>query len=221
MSQTQVVTNPAIEPERGVAGRVATAERETHAEPATAEREHRAGRGPAETGIVYRLRRADATDAVGLAAMLTDLSPQSAYRRFMGGRRVPLPRVLTQLVQAADDRGAWLGLAGDVVVAHGCWAFEPHSTGYPADELPVAELGVVVADDWQDRGLGTRLLSLVTGDAIRAGAGSVRLNILAENRRLVARVARDWPGTIPQRDGVLLTYTIPVVGFIAGGTSTG
>lgn len=152
-----------------------------------------------------RLRPAGAEDHAKLAAMLAGLSSDSRYRRFVGGAGVPHAGLLKTLVRAGDDGAAWLAVAGDEVVAHAGWAIEP---GAPDR---VAELAVVTTDAWQGRGLGTRLLAVVAADAARAGATALRLYVLADNRRLVARIGREWPDTKPRRDGTLLVYTVPAV----------
>lgn len=141
--------------------------------------------------------------------MLSDLSAQSYYQRFLtGGGELPA-RLRAQLVHATAERGAWLAVADDVagetVIGHACWVFEQ---GAPTAR-PVAELAAVVADFWQGRGLGSRLLAAVARDAIDAGAAAVHLYLLADNRRLLARIGREWPDVRPRRDGPLVVYRVP------------
>jgi GNAT superfamily N-acetyltransferase len=154
------------------------------------------------------LRRAHPGDEAGLAAMLAGLSAQTFYQRFLSGGELSA-RLRAQLFHAPAERGAWLavadGVAGETVVGHACWVFEP---GVPADR-PVAELAAVVADGWQGRGLGSRLLAAVARDATGAGAAAVHMYLLAENRRLLARIGREWPGVRPRRDGPLVVYRVP------------
>jgi len=141
--------------------------------------------------------------------MLAGLSPQSFYQRFLSGGGELSARLRAQLVHATGERGAWLAVAGHVsgetVVGHACWVFEP---GTAADR-PVAELAAVVADGWQGRGLGGRLLAAVARDATDAGAAAVQMYLLADNRRLLARIGREWPDVRPQRDGTLVVYRVP------------
>jgi GNAT superfamily N-acetyltransferase len=155
------------------------------------------------------LRPARPGDEAGLAAMLADLSPQSFYQRFLSGGGELSARLRAQLVHATTERGAWLAVADDVsgesVVGHACWVFEPRT---PADR-PVAELAAVVADGWQGRGLGARLLAAVARDATDAGAAAVQMYLLANNRRLLARIGREWPDVRPRRDGTLVVYRVP------------
>ena len=141
--------------------------------------------------------------------MLAGLSAQSFYQRFLSGGGELSARLRAQLVHTTAERGAWLAVADDVagetVVGHACWVFEP---GTPADR-PVAELAAVVADAWQGRGLGRRLLAAVARDATEAGAATVHIYLLADNRRLLARIGREWPDVRPRRDGPLVVYTVP------------
>jgi GNAT superfamily N-acetyltransferase len=173
------------------------------------------------------LRPACPGDEAGLAAMLAGLSPQSFYQRFLSGGGELSARLRAQLVHATAERGAWLAVAGDVsgdvsghvsgesVVGHACWVFEP---GTPADR-PVAELAAVVADGWQGRGLGARLLAAVARDATDAGADAVQMYLLANNRRLLARIGREWPDVRPRRDGTLVVYQVPAEAVVPWPTS--
>jgi GNAT superfamily N-acetyltransferase len=140
--------------------------------------------------------------------MLAGLSAQSFYQRFLSGGELSV-RLCAQLVHTTAERGAWLAVAGDAagetVVGHACWVFEPRT---PPDR-PVAELAAVVADGWQGRGLGGRLLAAVARDAADAGATAVHMYLLAENRRLLARIGREWPDVRPRRDGPLVVYRVP------------
>jgi GNAT superfamily N-acetyltransferase len=163
---------------------------------------------PTSPAGVLRLRPAAEGDHAGLTTMLVGLSPDSAYHRFLGGVGTPPRGMVKALVRSGVDGAAWLALAGDVVVAHASWAFEPGT------RAEIAELAAVTADAWQGRGLGRRLLAAAATDAVRAGATALRLYVLAGNRRLLARIGREWPDITPQRDGTLVIYTISAAAFL-------
>ncbi|WP_374250537.1 GNAT family N-acetyltransferase [Micromonospora sp. R77] len=73
-----------------------------------------------------------------------------------------------------------------------------------------AEAALLVRDDWQRRGLGTALLRRLVGHAERAGYAALLLHVQAQNTpmlRTVARLGRPMPS---ERDGCLLTVTVPL-----------
>ena len=76
-----------------------------------------------------------------------------------------------------------------------------------ADGMTV-ELGVVVADRWQRRGLGPRLARAVLELSMARGARLVRMHALAENDRVARLVRRTWPDGVPRRDGPVLAWDL-------------
>jgi GNAT superfamily N-acetyltransferase len=96
------------------------------------------------------------------------------------------------LLRRDADRGAWVAVAGGQLVGHAMWG--------PADGA--AEIGVVVADGWQGRGIG-RLLTVATLCEARAtGHVDVRLNLHPENRDLLRRLARG-AASVFREDGMV------------------
>src|SRR4051794_37135717 len=108
------------------------------------------------------LRRITPRDKDGLVAGLGRLSERSVYQRFLA----PKPRLtrselryLTE-VDFVDHYAlvAVLAQSPDVIVGVGRWVRD-------ADDPSAAEVAIVVADDVQERGVGTRL-----GGALAAAA---------------------------------------------------
>lgn len=137
------------------------------------------------------LRRGTPEDADALAAMLADLSPASGFHRFLGGLGRPSPALVRALLGTRPDtgsgaaRGSWLAVDrdefGERLVGHACWY---------VDAAGVCDVGVVVHDGWQRRGLGRRLLEAAVTEAATAGATGVHLDVHPDNR-LVLRILRD------------------------------
>lgn len=125
------------------------------------------------------LRPISPDDKKNIADGLTRLSPESRYRRFM-----------TPLDKLSDER---LGYLTDIDYHdHFAWAAfaldEPGKPGiavarYVRDpEHPdTAEPAVAVIDDYQGRGLGTLLLTLLTTTAVEHGIKRFRASLLADN----------------------------------------
>ncbi|WP_238424350.1 GNAT family N-acetyltransferase [Micromonospora parastrephiae] len=74
-----------------------------------------------------------------------------------------------------------------------------------------AEVALLVRDDWQRRGLGSALLRRLARHADQAGYAALLLHVQAENTPMLRTVRRlDRPGSA-DRDGALLTLTLPLV----------
>lgn len=63
------------------------------------------------------------------------------------------------------------------------------------------EIGVVVADEWQGRGIGERLVRRLLLRAAAGGAAEVVMEVLAENRRVLAAIRRRRPDAAMRAGG--------------------
>ena len=145
------------------------------------------------------IRPVRSTDAPLLADGFARLSPQSRQMRFLGTKTTLSAaelRYFTKVdhydheaigaLSAADGRG--VGIARYV---------------RDAGDPQAAEIAVTVVDDWQGRGLGTELLSRLSGRARQAGIHRFTALVAAENvamaglaRKLGACLAGRGPGTV-------------------------
>lgn len=152
------------------------------------------------------LRPAGPGDEQLLAALLAGLSPASAFHRFMAGLGTPKPALLRALLREGEDRGAWLAVertpAGtERAIGHACWSVQADG---------VADLGVVVADDAQGRGIGGGLFRAAAQAAAGAGARAVHLDVHPENRRVAAILRRRLGAAALAWDQGLLTVDLPM-----------
>lgn len=79
---------------------------------------------------------------------------------------------------------------------HVAWVVEAQEPGHPViadaryvheDDHPErAEFALAVADDWQGRGLGRRLIAHLAAHASQHGVRRLHGDILADNRRMLA-----------------------------------
>ncbi len=128
-------------------------------------------------GTTLRLRAPAPDDADALLEFFEGLSQQSLYRRFHG-----LPRVDEHLVEPllqADGREAAV-LIGSVegrVVAVANFARLRDPTA--------AEVAFAVADEYQRRGIGTRLLEQLAGLAGALGIERFLATVLPDNRQML------------------------------------
>ncbi len=145
-----------------------------------------------QLGAPVRVRRAGPADADVLTALLAGLSATSSFHRFLAGLGMPNPALVRGLLRDEPDRGALLAVqrepAGESALGHACWSVTPAGA---------ADIGVVVADAAQGRGIGTALFLARRRRRPRAGADAVHLDVHPENRRLVAALRRRFGRSAP------------------------
>jgi GNAT superfamily N-acetyltransferase len=150
------------------------------------------------TGVRLRAARPDDREAV--AELLRGLSAESSYRRFQTGiGPAPSAAMLDALLPDCLRGGAVLAYVGRSLVGHGVWV--------RAGATPVAEIGVVVADGHQGRGIGTALARALFDDLAARGIERVEVFASATNAPVVRMVARQAPDAVRERDGATVTYT--------------
>jgi len=137
-------------------------------------------------GVTVTMRPARANDYAGLRAFVDGLSMESRYFRFLTGGRVaddtirgfvrqrPGRDVAVVVTQCAPD-------GSESIVAN---------AEYVVNVDGVAELAVVVSDDWQGQGLGRRLIQRLQQLARAGRLHGMRGDVLSENRRMLA-IMRD------------------------------
>ena len=159
------------------------------------------------TGLLERpapaltVRTVTPADRAAVHGFLAGLSLDSAYRRFFTGLGSPSSKLVGHLVEVDHDRreAVLAGWGDQVVGLADCTRL---------DDGVTVELGVVVADRWQRRGLGPRLARTVLELAIARGARTVRMHALAGNDRVARLVRRRWPDAVPARDGTVLAWEL-------------
>jgi GNAT superfamily N-acetyltransferase len=140
----------------------------------------------ARGGGQVTLRSVRPADQEGLRTFVDGLSRESRYYRFMTGGRVAdeiihgfvahhPQRDVAIVVTAQGEDGA------EAIIANAEYVVNPDN---------VAELAVVVADDWQGQGLGRRLIQRLQQIARASRLQGMRGDVLSENRRMLA-IMRD------------------------------
>jgi acetyltransferase len=147
-----------------------------------------AGLGAALRGIGARgairpphIRPIRRTDAPAVQAFVAALSDRSRMLRYFRPLRELPPRLLDRLVEAdaARDR-VFVALenarAGARIVGLAQYALEDHVS---------CEFALVVADEWQGRGVGRRLLQILLDTARQAGVRRMHGDVLRQNRAML------------------------------------
>ncbi len=129
------------------------------------------------------VRRAAAGDRRALERMLARCTGQTRYRRFHGPVTVFPERYLAEALSGSPLHFALVASAerdGTVVALASCRAVDEG----------VAELGILVEDEWQRRGVGGHLLGEVVAYAGRTGLRALQAQVLAEQPWIVGLLRR-------------------------------
>ena len=137
------------------------------------------------------IRPAGPADLAALGDFFTGLSVQSRYLRFFSPI-TPAHALLRRLSGADADVDAVIAVRGAVIVGH-AMASDQAGTGEPG-EPRTTDIGVVVADAWQGRGLGAALVRELVSRAQARGVTSLTIDVLYANHKVLAMVLGHWPG---------------------------
>lgn len=132
------------------------------------------------------------------------LSDESRYRRFLAPMERLTPSMLVYLTEVDHhDHEALLAFdrrSGESVgVAR-----------YVRTEGTTAEAAVTVQDDWQGRGLGTGLTSLLAERALEEGIDRFTAMLLAENTEMIALLETVGHVTVTGRESGTLEVEVPL-----------
>lgn len=138
-------------------------------------------------GTVATIRPIRPEDAGIEQEFVRNLSDESRYFRFRDALRELSPRMLAHLTRVDYDRH----LALIAVTGHGGREIQIGVARYVvAAGHRCCEFAIAVADDWQRKGLGSRLMEALEAAARAAGLREMYGEILAGNRKMLEFTAR-------------------------------
>jgi acyl-CoA hydrolase/RimJ/RimL family protein N-acetyltransferase len=143
-------------------------------------------------GAHVRVRAARQTDESKVHALLYALSPESVYQRYFTARQVH-PRSEVLAVLDTDPRSSCALVAERL---------EDSSllgvARYDLDQTSrMGELGIVVAEGWQKRGVGTALVRRLVDVGKRNGVKGLRADVLASNHGMIGVLRRVGVSEVP------------------------
>ncbi len=131
-------------------------------------------------GVTIRpLRNGDVAE---VAAVFARLGDESRRRRFGGAKPRLTARELTQLARVDETH--------HVLVAYVPGDPRPAGIAQLVRDGASAEVACAVADEWQDRGIGSVLVGELSALARAAGIGELRAVFCRGNSRAVSLVSR-------------------------------
>jgi GNAT superfamily N-acetyltransferase len=146
------------------------------------------------------IRQAGGGDLGGLRDFLAGLSVQTRYLRFFAGAPPASPAMLRILAGQRPDTDALVATRNGVIIGH-AMAVDTAGPRCPA----TTEIGVVVADAWQGQGVGSGLVRALASRARARGAITLVMEVMAENRRVLAMIAGRWPDARHDRSAAYVT----------------
>ena len=132
------------------------------------------------------IRRAEPSDLVALGEFFAGLSARTRSRRFFAPV-TPTSAMLRHLSGGTGNVEAVLATAGGGIVGH---AMAADRAGSDGDSI--TEIGVVVADAWQGRGVGSALVRALLASAQARGITFLTMDVLPGNRQVLAMILSHW-----------------------------
>jgi ribosomal protein S18 acetylase RimI-like enzyme len=142
------------------------------------------------------IRQACYADHVALRDFLGGLSPRARYLRFFTGAVSTSPAMLRLLAGGGDHIDAVVAVENGVIIGH---AMASDTTGPGGGR--VTEIGVVVTDARQGQGVGSALIRTLAARARARGITTATMDVLAENRQVLAMIAHYWPAARHHQSG--------------------
>lgn len=161
------------------------------------------------------IRQASRADCDAIGRFLAGLSPKTRYLRFFSGAPSMTSAMLRRLAGEGGNVDVVIATEDGTIIGHAmaAGASDPAGGG-------VAEIGVVVTDTRQGRGVGTALTRELTARAREHGTRAVTMDVMAENRRALAMIDRAWPAARYQRSGPYVTIQASLARPADGQTET-
>jgi acetyltransferase len=135
-----------------------------------------------DQGFTVTIRTISAQDFELERQFIASLSPTTGYRRLFSPRKPSDDEIRRFTSIDPSKEFALIAITGDGdhqrMIGVGRWI-------KPSAEANVAEFALVVADDWQGKGLGTRILKGLLSEAKRRGLEQVRGETLSENQPML------------------------------------
>ncbi len=161
-----------------------------------------AGRtGGRDGGRAIAIRPVRPADLAELGGFFAGLSVESRYLRFFAPV-TPAHDLLDLLAGGPANVDAIVAVADGVIVGH----------AMAADRLAgrATDVGVVIADAWQRRGVGAVLMRALVTRAQARGVTALAMDVLPGNRRVLAMILAHWPDAAVGHSPDSLDIRIPL-----------
>jgi len=147
----------------------------------------RAGPGAARSGDAVQYRCATAADCEAIRWFVAGLSLHTRFLRFFTPASPLSSAVLRAMCGTGRTTDVLVATHDGVIIGH---AMAVDSIG--PGGCRVTDIGVVIADHWQGRGVGSMLMGRLVTRAAARGVSVLVMDVLPENRPMLAMISRRW-----------------------------
>jgi GNAT superfamily N-acetyltransferase len=147
----------------------------------------RAGPAAERSGDAVQYRSATAADGEAIRWFVAGLSLHTRFLRFF----TPASPLSSAVVRAMCGTGR----TADVLVATHDGVIIGHAMAVDSvspDGCRVTDIGMVIADHWQSRGVGSMIMGQLVARAAARGVSVLVMDVLPENRPMLAMISRRW-----------------------------
>jgi GNAT superfamily N-acetyltransferase len=139
------------------------------------------------SGAAVRYRSATGADCEAIRSFVTGLSLRTRFLRFFTPASPPSSSVLRAMCGADRTTDVLVATHDGVIIGHAMAA-----DSVSPDGCRVTDIGVVIADYWQRRGVGSAIMGQLVTRAAARGASGLVMDVLPENRLMLAIISRRW-----------------------------
>jgi GNAT superfamily N-acetyltransferase len=151
------------------------------------------------------IRQACGADRDAIRDFFAGLSLRTRYLRFFTGVQPVTDAMLRLLAGCGDHTDTVVATEDGAIIGH---AMATDTTG-PAGTHAV-EIGVVVADARQGHGVGSALVRALAGRAQARGTAVILMEVLAENREMLAMITNHFPAAQHHHSGPYVAIHAPL-----------
>ena len=167
----------------------------------------------ADSRATAAIRPVRPADLPALGGFFKDLSAGSRSLRFFTPVR-PTGSLLHLLSGGPANVDAVVAVADGVIMGHVMAADRTEAEAFQDPcGARVTDIGVVIADAWQRRGVGAALMRALVTRAQARGVTSLAMDVLPGNRRVLAMTIGHWPEAVIRHSPDSVDIRIPLPRF--------
>jgi ribosomal protein S18 acetylase RimI-like enzyme len=146
-----------------------------------------AGSVTVRSGDAVQYRSAAAADCEAIRWFVSGLSLRTRFLRFFTSAASLSSVVLRAMCGADRAIDVLVATHGGVIIGHAMAV-----DGVGPDGGQVTDIGLVITDHWQSRGVGSMIMGQLVARAAARGVSVLAMDVLPENRLMLAIISHWW-----------------------------
>jgi GNAT superfamily N-acetyltransferase len=158
------------------------------------------------SGDAVQYRSAAAADCEAIRWFVSGLSLRTRFLRFFTPAASLSSVVLRAMCGVDRAIDVLVATHGGVIIGHAMAV-----DGVGSDGGQVADIGLVITDHWQSRGVGSMIMGQLVARAAARGVSVLAMDVLPENRLMLAIISHWWANAQYEfgRDSVTVRVHLP------------